>query len=104
MTRPTREDLARLDRKRKNRMSNADCKHAAEDFAMRIHREQAPRPRYRRVIRRVLVQRDAHKRSSASESAKRHAIPRSLSMPSKPNQQGPEVDPGVSDGRPYLAA
>src|SRR5664279_6174245 len=42
------------------------------------------------------------KRRSASESASRQAIPRSLSMPSKYPQQRPEVDARRQRGSPVL--
>ena len=50
---------------------------------MRLHVDQTPGPRNRRVVRRLLSSAMPTNGRSASESASRHAIPRSLSMPSK---------------------
>jgi hypothetical protein len=50
---------------------------------MRFEIDQPPRARDRRVIGRRLVQPDAEKIANASESAARHAMPGSESIPSK---------------------
>lgn len=59
------------------------AQYPAEHFPMRVQIDQPPRARNRRVIQRVLVQTNPHKRRNASESANRQAMPRSAPMPSK---------------------
>jgi len=53
------------------------------------------------VIRRILIQSDRQELRSVSESARRHAMRRSLSSPSKkPIIMTRKYRPGGSDGRP----
>jgi hypothetical protein len=81
------------------------AQHPAEHFPMRVQVDQPPRARNRRVIRRVLVQTYAHKTPQCQrirQSPGNAAFgPDALEIP---DQQRPEVDPGVRDGRPYRAA
>src|ERR1019366_3438511 len=77
--------------------------HPAEDFAMRVQIDQPPRARNRRVVRRVLVQPDAHK------APQRQRVRQSPSNPALavdaleiPDQQRPEVDPRRQRRPPVL--
>ena len=75
--------------------------HPGEHRLVRLHRQAPPRPRHRRVVRRVLVQLVAQKLPQRQRLAHRHAIPRSEPIPSRyPTTSIRKYTPGGMLGRP----
>ena len=79
--------------------------HPAEHFAVRLHIDQPPRPRDRRVIRRRLRQTNAHKLPQRQRVRQPPRDP-SLAVDSLEvaDQQRSKVNPGTSPGRPIFSA
>ncbi len=70
------------------------AQYPAEHFAMRVHIDQPPRARNRRVVRRVLVQPDAHKPPQRQRVRQPPGDPTlAIDAFEIPDQQRPEVDP-----------
>src|ERR1035441_3479433 len=86
-----------------DRLRHRRPQHPAEYFAMRVQIDQPPRARNRRVIRRVLVQRDAHETSQCQRVRQPPGNP-----PLRPNaleipdQQRPKVNPRRQRRTPVL--
>src|ERR1019366_9206568 len=79
------------------------AQHPGEYFAMRVQIDQPPRARDRRVVRRILVQRDAHETPQCQRVCQ---TPSNAALRSDaleiPDQQSPKIDPRRQRRSPVL--